>query len=261
MVSAANGKFEEISLADAVGKDIAKTRSTLFALRAIDLDDSGQWLAAGMGGVESGLVAIVNRKTGRVETVLEDFPIWVAALRFVGPDRLLTGTWPRRVQLWDLGRKKPLWTTETGRELLRLEYVPGGPYVVCGHQGQSGTVLQLEDGKVQYRTSRLWGGGIHVPDNWIQPLLLGRGSFGLETNSESMQIRLVDIAARLTVLTFCALPDGQWIIYTPDGDWDGSERVHDWVKFCDGLKCVSPAEADRRHRRERIEAVLKRAFP
>ncbi len=261
VVSVADGKFEDIPLADTMARQVAEKPYSGIGIMVFDFDDSGQWLAVGIGGAESGVVGIANRKTRQVETVLKGFPIWVAALRFVGPDRLLTGTWNGRVQLWDLRQQKPLWTTETGRELSRFGYVPGGPYVVCGHQGQSGTALQLDSGEVHYRTSRLWGGGNLVPDNWIQPQLIGRGAYGLEMNSESMQVRLTDLVAGLSVLTFCALPDGQWIIYTPDGDWDGSERVHDWVKFCDGLKAVSPAEADRRHRRQRIEAALKRAFP
>ena len=98
------------------------------------------------------------------------------------------------------------------------------------------------------------------PGNWILPHLLGRGIYGLEMNSESMEIRLSDMVAGLAVLTFCALPDAQWIICTPDGDRDGSEQVYEWVKFRAGLKRVSPAEADR-GRRERIETVLKQAVP
>ena len=166
-----------------------------------------------------------------------------------------------RVQLWDLGRQKPLWTTETGREHVRFGYVHGTLYVVCGHGDQSGTVLQLDSGKVHYRTSRLGCSRDGRLYDWIQPQLIGRGACGLEMNAETMQVRLTDLAAGLTVLTFFALPDDQWIIYTPEGDWDGSEHVHDWVKFCDGLKPVSPAEADRRHRRQRIEAALEQAFP
>jgi WD40 repeat protein len=261
VVSVANGKFEEISLADTMAKHVPEKPYSRIGIKVFDFDNSGQWLAVGMGDTESGLVAIANRKTRRVETVLASFPIWVTALRFVGPDRLLAGTWHGRVQLWDLRQQKPLWTTETGRDLVRFGYIPGGPYVVCGHHGQSGTVLQLENGKVHYRTSRLWGGGNLVPDNWIQPQLIGRGTYGLEIDSESMQVRLTDLSAGVPVLTFCALPDDQWIIYTPDGDWDGSEQVHDWVKFCNGLKPVSPAVAERWHRRERIEAALKQAFP
>jgi WD40 repeat protein len=260
VVSVADGKFEDISVADAVARQVLLKPSPGIGTTAFDFDDSSQWLAIGIGGAESGLVAIANRKTRQVETVLEGFPIWVAALQFVGPDRLLTGTWQGRVQLWDLRQQKPLWTTETGRDHVRFGYVHGTPYVVCGHGDRSGTVLELDSGKVRYRTSRLCENQ-RAPDGWIQPQLIGHGAYGLEMNSESMQVRLTDLAAGLTVLTFCALPNDQWIIYTPDGDWDGSERVHEWVKFFDGLKPVSPAEAERRHRRERIEAALKRAFP
>jgi hypothetical protein len=99
MVSVANGKFEEISLVDAVAKHVSAKPYSRIGIKALDLDDSGQWLAAGMGWTEFGLVAIANRKTGQVGTVLDGFPIWVNALRFVDSDRLLTATWPGRVQL------------------------------------------------------------------------------------------------------------------------------------------------------------------
>ena len=44
-----------------------------------------------------------------------------------------------------------------------------------------------------------------MQDNWIQPRLMGRGgAFALEMDFEAMQLRLVDLAAGLTTLTFCA---------------------------------------------------------
>ena len=260
IISAADGKFVEIALADVIASHTTgKDRPP--PIWVLVLDDSGDQLAAGMGWTDSGFFAVASRKTGRVETVIDGLPKLVHALQFIGPDRLLTGTMSGRVQLWDLHRRQPLWTTETNQEPLQFGYIPGGPYVVCGHFGRSGTVLRLEDGKIMYKTRPLRSGGdSNVLLPWTQPQLIGRGLWALEMDPESMQVRLVEIATGRVALTYCALPDSQWIIYTPSGDWDGSDHIHDWVKFFDGLKPVAPQEADRRHRRQAIQAVAKQVF-
>jgi hypothetical protein len=265
VVSTADGSVDEIVLPpDAMDAKIpAKARKPWmrFAIHALDLDDSGQWLAVGAGETEFGLVAVVNRKTHRVESVLEGFPISVDAVRFVSAERLLTGTFWGNIQLWDIQHQKSLWTTEVEGQLYKIGYDPGTPYVVCDRNDMTGVVLDLKNGKVHYRTSRSWRGDQRLAGNWLQPRLIDRGKYGLETDSESMQMRLVDIDAGKTVLSFCALPDHQWIIYTPEGNWDGSDHVHDSVKFFEGLKPMSPADAARWKRREPIDAVLKQVFP
>ncbi len=93
VVSVADGKLEEIPLADAMARLLPPNPYSGIRIGVFDLDDSGQWLAVGMHYNDSELVAIVNRKTRQVETVVKDFAGGVTALRFVGPDRLLTGTW------------------------------------------------------------------------------------------------------------------------------------------------------------------------
>ena len=288
VVSVADGNFEEISLADTVGRPIPQTdpsashasefgrddsgmdavgelppemNASTIRVCGLELGDSGKWLAVGMGATDAGLVVIANRETRQVETVLDGFSTSVDTLRFVGPNLLLTGTGRGRVQLWDLCQRKPLWTAETNRELSQLEYGPGSPYVVCGHRFPSGTVLRLKDGKVVSQTTPVGDGDRWVPSTGTVLPLIGPSTWGLEMARESMQVRLVDVTTGGAALTFCTLPDRQWIIYTTDGDWDGSERVHDWVKFCSGLQILSPTEAERRHRRESIDAVLKQVFP
>lgn len=259
VVSVADGKVEETSFADVPVNEPTKSRIPP-RVWSLDLDDSGQWLAAGIGEPHSGLVAIASRTAQRVEAVLEGFPIWASALRFVGPDRLLTGTPRGCVQLWQLPERRPLWTTETGQEVLQFGYVPGGPYLVCGHRSRSGSVLRLEDGTVIDSTRRPLPGGSSMPFPWTQPQLIGDGTKALEMDPEAMQLRLVDVSTGQTLLTYCGLPDGQWMIYTPAGDWDGSERVHEWVRFCRGFQPLPPESAERWHRRERIDSLLDGVF-
>jgi WD40 repeat protein len=260
IVSTTDGRFEEISLADVTTSWDSKSGEPLSVWK-LEFDELGQWLAIGLGEMKSGRVAIVNCRKRRIEIQLEGFPIWVNALRFVGPDRLLTGTHSGRVQLWNLRQQQVLWTTETGQSLIQFGSMNTDTYVTCGHLFHSGTVLRLEDGKTVYRTSPLTAGGNSVPVPWTHPQLIGHGAWALEMDPESMQIRLIDVLTGLTSLTYCALPGSQWIVYTPMGDWDGSARVHDWVNFYNGLNPVSADEAEHRHRREPIDAILKHVFP
>ncbi len=265
VVCVADGKADDISLADVVERHEPKRDASLFNVWGLAFDDTGRRLAVGMGGMETsdffGLVAIVNCETRNVETILDDFPIWVKAIQFAGSD-LLTGTRHGRAQLWDLSQRKPLWTTETKRELIQFRYISGSPYVVCGHECRSGTVLRLKDGEAIYRTSLLLDSDnmMPFPWTWAQPQLIGRGTWSLETDPELMQIQLVDVVTGHVALCHCARANGQWIIYTPDGDWDGSQDVHDWVQFYDGLRRLSPSEAEQRHRRGQIDAILNQVF-
>jgi WD40 repeat protein len=259
LFAAADGKVVSIPLADVVASHTKNPDEPPHIWR-LAVDDTGEHVAVGMGWTNYGLFAIVGRQSGKAEMVVDGFPYMVQALHFIGQDRLLTATGNGRVQLWDLRRRQPMWTTETDSEPLQFGYVPGGRYTVCTNLARRGTVLRIEDGKVVYKSSPLRSSDSSVVLPWTQPQLVGRGDWALECDPESMQVRLLDLAAGTTALTYCTLPEGQWIVYTPDGDWDGSERALQWVKFCRGLKLVPQAKAESHRTRERIDAVLHRAF-
>ena len=193
LVSTADGQFVEIPLAEVIAAHTTQPESSPRLWR-LALDDSGERLAVSLAGPDRGLVIIANRQTRLVESVLDGLSNLVNAIQFVGRDRLLTGSSSGRVQLWDLAGRRPLWTTETKAEVVQFGYVPGGPNVVCCNLFRSGTVLRLNDGKLVYKTPALRGGDSSVTLPWTQPQLIGRGDWALEMDSESMQVRLVEIA-------------------------------------------------------------------
>ncbi len=260
LISTADGRYVEVPLADFVAAH-AKQIDAPPRVWRLALDDSGGRLAVAMAGPDRGLVGVASRKTRAIETVLEGLPNLVNALLFVGRDRLLTGSSSGRVQLWDLAARRPLWTAETKEQVVQFGYVPGSPNVVCCNLYRSGVVLRLEDGKAVYKSPPLRGSDSDVTLPWTQPQLFGRGQWALEMDVESMQLRLVELATGRVALTYCGLSEGQWIAFTPAGDWDGSEKAQQWVQFCSGLRPVSPDEAEKRRSRAAIEAVLTRVFP
>jgi hypothetical protein len=173
---------------------------------------------------------------------------------------LLTATLHPGIQLWDIKNRRTLWTTYS---ILpeQFGYVPGGPYVVCGRLRQSGTVLNLSDGKILRNTCTLLRNGEPPPGlSWSQSQLIADGTWALEMVPETPLVRLVAVATGEVLLTFCTLPKEQWIVYTPDSQWDGSERVTDWVRFYRGLQPLETHQIEALRNRAAIETALRRVF-
>lgn len=259
LIRARDGKTDEIKLDEFLAKHTVREGWDLQIWR-LDLDEEAGRLAVGVGEPNLGMVLVLRLADRQIETVLEGFPVWPGALRFVADDRLLVGHRNGAVQLWNLQAREPLWTTETQEELLQFDFVPGGEYLVAGHLFRSASVLRLEDGKLLRKTRRLLGGDSSVPLPWINPKLIGDGRLALEMDPESLQVRLVETGSGRILLTYCGMPEDQWIVYTPQGDWDGSAGIHEWVRFYDGLGAVEAAAADRSRSPAQIAAVLEAAF-
>lgn len=257
-VRTADGQTREIGLGDLPGDPQDGNRPP--ALWSLDVEGDSGRVAAGLGSSRMGTVILYDLAGGTRQAVIDGFPVWVQAVRFVGPGRLLTATRGGRVQLWDLKVKKPLWTTETGEEVVQFGLVRGGPCVVCVHLFRSASLVRLKDGQVVRRTRRLVSGDSSVALPWVHPALVGDGTLALEMAPDAMQLRLVDAATGTVRLTCCAMPDDQWIAYAPDGAWDGSQGIHACVKFYRGFKPLAPAEADGQRDRAKIEAAIHAAF-
>jgi len=258
IIRTADGKFEEIRLAQSVVKYVKK-KGDYPRIRSLDSDDANARLAISMSTSDIGWVVVVNMADKKVETVLEGFPYWVNAVRFVGPQRLLTATLHPGIQLWDIKNRRTLWTTYC---ILpeQFGYVPGGPYVVCDRLCRSGTVLNLSDGKILRNTCTILRAGNPLNLSWIQPQLIADGTWALEMVPETPLVRLVAVATGEVLLTFCTLPKEQWIVYTPDSQWDGSERVTDWVRFYRGFQPLETRQIEALRNRAAIEAALRRVF-
>ncbi len=254
---ASDGRFRTIPLRDLPGDDRQRVWS-------VDVEGAVGRVAAGLGTAESGLVAVYDVESGERQLMLQGFSVWVSALRFLGPHRLLTGSQRGRVQLWDLNDRKPLWTTETeGDGVNAFDHVQGGPYVVCTHLFRSATVIGLDDGSIVRPTERrALLSDTTAPSKGsypgIHPLLVADGTLALELTTDSTELHLVNAASGESMAVFCVLPDNQWIVHTPDGAWDGSQQAHGHVHFYRGLVRLTEAEAERHRSRPRIDAALRR---
>jgi hypothetical protein len=257
-VRTADGPAKEIALGDLPGDPQDGNRPP--ALWSLAVDGKPGLVAAGLGSSHMGMVILNDLASGARLAVLDGFPIWVQSVCFVGPGRLLTGTYGGRVQLWDLKEKKPLWTTDTKEEVIQFGLVRGGPYAVCVHLYRSASLVRLEDGTVVRRTPRLLGSDSSAKLPWVYPALLGNGTLALEMAPDAMQLQLVDVATGAARLTLCAMPEDQWIVYTPEGAWDGSPGIHAWVKFYRGFESLAPTEADRHRSRVKIETAVHTVF-
>jgi WD40 repeat protein len=226
---------------------------------SIAVDDAGQHVAVGRGGVDHGSVTIVDVRTTKVVMELLGFPSWVNALRFTGADGLLTGTTRGRVQLWNLRAHTPRWTTETATDVVQIGR-PHALYVVVNHNSRSGTVIRLSDGAIMRRTSPFLSSesGGELP--WTRPYLVGDGTLGLEMDPEAPSLVLTETATGRELLRYIAFPGDEWLVYTPDGLWDGSRGASSKVRFYRGLTEVGMGEAERLHDRPAIDRVLNLAF-
>ena len=96
-----------------------------------------------------------------------------------------------------------------------------------------------------------------------RPTPIGDGRLVLDPVLGSNIIRLAETATGRTIATFAPFADPDWMIWTPEGLWTGSENALDWVSFYRGGTALSreavlalrnPAEVQ-----ERIQVALKRA--
>jgi hypothetical protein len=78
----------------------------------------------------------------------------------------------------------------------------------------------------------------------------------LEVEQSTIEVNIVVTHSGEKLLTFSAFPNDQWVIYTPEGYWDGSASVHEYVKFYRKDKLLDVRSAERFRGRDKIDAVL-----
>ncbi len=256
IIRTADGKAEKISLSESAAKHVKK-KDTYPCILCLDSDDANEQLAIGMGTSNAGWVTVVNLTDKKTETILDGFPYGVEAVRFVGPQRLLIATVHPGIQLWDIKNRRVLWTSKSPLPW-QFGYIANGPYVVCSRTRMPGEVIDLRDGKTLRKTAVTADFG--TAPSWIHPQLIADGTWALELVPETPLVHLVAVATGEVLLTFCSLPKDQWIVYTPDNRWDGSDRITDWVRFYRGPQPLTPSQIEALHSRAAIEATLHRVF-
>lgn len=227
---------------------------------AYTVDKQFRKIALGAGGTKEGKVILMNIDNKELLRELKGFSGWVNAVLFVDEHHILAGDIHGHVKFWNYTRDKVLWTAKAGEEIAQFGYVPGSKFVVCQHPDRNATILTMRNGLIQRKTEIISYSHHSAKLPGTNPCLICDGSVALEAESDTIQINLVITDSGKRLLTFCALPNDQWIIYTTEGYWDGSKKVHDWVKFYRKSQLLDVKDADGFRQRDRINAILAKVF-
>jgi len=225
----------------------------------VDSDSRSKRIALAVG-CGPGRAVVVDPVTKASVAEFGGIPGGAGTVRFVSDRTILVGGRKGRVALWDYRNDTVLWTVETGEGVVQFGFAPGSNFVVCQHTFRSATVLDMRDGGTVRRTPPLRSSGTFSKLPWTNPLLVSNGSITLEAVPGSFQVRLVETASARTIVILCPFADDQWIVYLPDGRWDGSPDVHDWVKWYRGPTPLERNEAERLRDRDAIRSAVRRAF-
>jgi hypothetical protein len=215
-----------------------------------DADTKFRMLAIGLGASyrhrNGGSVVLVDLGSKKILSELKSFSTSVVDVRFVN-DKIIAGDFYGLVKLWDYNRNEVIWSSKTSPFFSRFGYVAGGKFIVCQSGERDTKVLSIEKGAIKRSISS------HLR-------LIMDGTVALETRPASIQVDLVVTDSGKKLLSFCPLPDDQWIIYTPDGYWDSSKKVHEWVKFYRKSRLLDVKDAAGFRQRDRINAILDKVF-
>jgi hypothetical protein len=240
VVRLADGARHRISLEDLRGRYRRNVSdATVFSLA---VSDDSQKIAVGLGNPEGGTVGLFDLQRGTQETVLEGLPRWPDSLKFLGSDHLLTTG--RELQLWNVPEAKPVWSVHVAGFPVRFDHRPGSPCALLWATGNRLTVFRPEDGQI-CRQSGVVGAA-----------LVGDGRLALELGSNLWDLRLVDTASGRVHVHFSAFPGGTWIARIGNGRWDGSEGLHEQVRFFRGMELMSPEAVEGYRDRQAILTAL-----
>lgn len=110
-----------------------------------------------------------------------------------------------------------------------------GDYI-CQKGDRKSTIVRLYDGMEMPLYSR------PIESAWFRPTLIKRGKLAVDPICHSTAFELKDVMSGKVIATFANFENSEWIIYTPDGKWTGSDNAPQIVSFYKGLKPLSKKE-------------------
>jgi hypothetical protein len=258
LVNAADGSSRELDLFEISKREATDPERHLSVFSAAANEDLGR-LAVGIGDVGKGMIILADLDRLTVTKELGGFPIWPSALRWIDRDRLLVG-YNETVQLYDVTKGRPLWSTKLEQEVLQFEQAKGSPVVTCSQIFRGAALLRLNDGLLIKTGAPLLGSDQAIARPWTNLPQIANGRAALELLPDQRSMHLIDTKNGAVVLTYASFPGEQWVVHTPQGHWDGSEGVVDWVAFYRGAVKLGPSEVAALRSRPHIEKVLNKIW-
>jgi len=205
-----------------------------------------------------GRAIVMDLETERVIAETKCTPGAVSACRLLDGESALLATSRSTIAMWDYRNGKVLWTVNVpDGGFTRIAYIGGRRYAICVG-ARCSWIIDIRAGKV-VRASCCAPMFEPLP-SWSNPILIGNGNAALEMQDGTLSLSLVETTTGKPYITFCVLPEGQWIAWTPRGHWDGSAGVQKWVRFYWGNTPLEPLEAAAFRNPAEIKHALDRAF-
>lgn len=236
----------------------SKVRSRCMIWSTAVSPDSSK-LALGVGNLEQGRAVVWDITGEQVLAELGGFTEWVQDVLFFQEGLVLCGSLEGKIRLWNYSANEVVWETDMRREFICFGHVPGSRYVVCQHQDRAGTVLDLQHKWVIRHTKPLKSSS-HRRTSWTNPMLVDGGRVLVEGEPNTIQVHVTRTHEPGRSITFCPLPNDQWIIYLPTGAWMGSDQVHAWVRFYDAGRLLSVEAAEKYRNPEATKAQIAAVF-
>jgi hypothetical protein len=82
----------------------------------------------------------------------------------------------------------------------------------------------------------------------------------LEPLHDTTLIGLFEAESGRLLATFAAFADPDWLVWTPDGWWTGSEKALEWVSFYRRADPLPEADILKRKAPDRVRAAIRKAF-
>lgn len=182
------------------------------------LDPDSTYVAGTYYNYESG-IRVWNTVTGELKWqfggVFEGHRGTVRSMAFSpNGNRLLSGADDKTVRLWDLKTGEEAQRLKIGSPVKRVAYDPTGQYILAVSVDNTIQLWDLDEGK---RVRTLYGHW--SPVRWAG--FTGDGQFILSSSEDSTQ-RIWDVETGRQLVVYIQTVDGGWIVYTPDGLFDGS---------------------------------------
>jgi hypothetical protein len=208
------------------------------------MDLAGQFVAFGVigEGRGKGQVLLIERATG---TECRQFPVapdcsWPQPTFVSGSQLLITdGIGHGRAELWDIAGTQPKWSAATFGAVKAVTVAPDAGLAVVQYKGDGADILRLDDGR-RLPLSAAAGAGAA----WNRPTPILKRRLVLDsTYAEYGMIDLIDARTGLVAATYATLGASDWMVWTPDGYWTGTDGAVDWAGFYRGRDALSPEAA------------------
>ena len=205
-------------------------------------------------------VVVLDRSSERVLRILEGFVSTSGvALDFVSSERLLTVDGRGDTQLWNPQSGKTIWSAKLPIRPKLLQHAKEAPVFIAATGGASAWVCSLRTGAILWKARSIKFMHTNTPvagEKVTNPLFIGKGTYALWTETDTADAHLIRSTTGEMLLSFVLLTPSEWIVYTPDGYWDGTEGAIEHINCWSGRQLVPGEQLRLRRAPQRIQQIL-----